>query len=249
MKTYFIIALIFLRFSFAFANDSLATSAEKYYATKNYKAAITNYEAILAKGFNSFKLHYNLGNAYFKNNQLGKAVYHYEFAKKLDPKNEDVKINLKITNEKTIDKIDSKENYFLSVIKSGLVNYLTTSGWAWLSIITFIASLLFVFIFFISKSSLVKRLTFFSASLFLVVFIGSMVLGYSALHTKQTKSYAVILDREVKINEEPMFSSKVKFNLHEGTKIGVIESNEAWTNIKLENGNEGWIETKRIGLF
>ena len=41
----------------------------------------------------------------------------------------------------------------------------------------------------------------------------------------------------------------MKFNLHEGTKTSILETNENWTNIKLENGNEGWIKTTEIGLF
>jgi uncharacterized protein HemY len=79
------------------------------------------YESILKEGSTSYKLHYNLGNAYYKNNELGKAIYNYELANKLQPNNNDVKMNLKIANEKTIDKIESKENFFIIAIKSGLV--------------------------------------------------------------------------------------------------------------------------------
>lgn len=249
MKKYFIITISVLLPLLAICNDSLSINAEKFYINKNYKAAIDCYESILSKNLNSFKLQYNLGNAYFKNNQLGKAIYHYQLAKKLDAKNQDVNVNLSVANAKTIDKIDAKENFFLSAIKTGLVNYFTTTGWAWLSIISLLLTLTLAFIFFIGKTPLIKRLTFFSSILFLILFISSMILGYSALHIKQTKSFAIILDREVKITEEPISSSKSKFNLHEGTQVSVLESNETWTNIKLENGNEGWVETKRIGLF
>lgn len=249
MKKYFIITVSVLLPLLAICNDSLSINAEKFYINKNYKASIDCYESILSKNLNSFKLQYNLGNAYFKNNQLGKAIYHYQLAKKLDAKNQDVNVNLSVANAKTIDKIDSKENFFLSAIKTGLVNYFTTTGWAWLSIISLLLTLILAFIFFIGKTPLIKRLTFFSSALFLILFISSMVLGYSALHIKQTKSFAIILDREVKITEEPISSSKSKFNLHEGTQVSVLESNEIWTNIKLENGNEGWVETKRIGMF
>lgn len=66
---------------------------------------------LVKEGLVSYKLFYNLGNAYYKNNQIGKAIYNYELAHKLMPNNEDIKTNLQIANEKTIDKIESKRKF------------------------------------------------------------------------------------------------------------------------------------------
>lgn len=231
------------------ANNDLQIKAEKAYSNKDYKQAIALYESILKEGSTSYKLHYNLGNAYYKNNELGKAIYNYELANKLQPNNKDVKTNLKIANEKTIDKIESKENFFIIAIKSGLVNALSTTGWAWFSIFSLIGCLVFAFVFFISNQLLFKRLGFFLSGISLVVFIASMVLGFSALEDKKEVNFAIVTNRESKIHEEPNVTSKTKFSLHEGTKVSVLETNPEWTNIKLENGNEGWVKTTEVGLF
>lgn len=231
------------------ANHDLQVKAEKAYSNKDYKQAIALYESILKEGSTSYKLHYNLGNAYYKNNELGKAIYNYELANKLQPNNKDVKTNLKIANEKTIDKIESKENFFIIAIKSGLVNALSTTGWAWFSIFSLIGCLVFAFVFFISNQLLFKRLGFFLSGISLVVFIASMVLGFSALEDKKEVNFAIVTNRESKIHEEPNVTSKTKFSLHEGTKVSVLETNPEWTNIKLENGNEGWLKTSEVGLF
>ena len=231
------------------ANTGLQMKAEKAYSDKKYQEAISLYEEILKEGSVSYKLYYNLGNAYYKNNQLGKAIYNYELANKMQPNNEDVKTNLRIANEKTIDDIESKENFFLGAIKSGLVSALSTTGWAWLSIISITLCLTLAFLFFITGNMIVKRLGFFGAIIFLISFIGSMVLGYTALRHKQQIKFAIITGREVKIHDEPASDSSSKFSLHEGTKVKVLENNEEWTNIKLENGNEGWVKTKDVGLF
>ena len=233
----------------AFSSVDLTQQAETFYKNKNYKGAIESYEMIVKQGVTSYKLFYNLGNAYYKNNEIGKAIYNYELANKLKPNNDDIKTNLRIANQKTIDKIESKENYFLGAIKTGLVNYFTTNGWAWLSIGSLTACLVLAFLFFVSGSMSVKRLSFFILVLCLIVFISSMVLGFSALHSKQQISFAIITTREIKIHEEPSTTSNSKFSLHDGTKVSVIETNENWTNIKLENGNEGWVKTADIGLF
>lgn len=237
-------------FSFvSFAASDLEIKAEKAYADKKYKEAISIYEDILKTGLSSYKLYYNLGNAYYKNNELGKAIYNYELANKLQPNNEDIKTNLKIANEKTIDDIESKENFFLSAIKSGLVNTLSTNGWAWLSIISLITCFVLFLMFFISNNILLKRLGFFMSLICLVVFIGSMILGYTALNAKDKIKFAIITSKETPVFEEPAKTDDSKFNLHEGTKVKVLQSNSDWTNIKLENGNEGWLKTKDVGLF
>ena len=235
--------------SFSFANSGLQEKAEQAYENKNYKEAIKVYETILKEGLTSYKLYYNLGNAYYKNNEIGKAIYNYELANKLQPNNQDVKTNLKIANEKTIDKIESKENFFIGAIKSGLVNSLSTTGWAWCSIFSLIGTLALAFLFFTSSLIALKRIGFFLSGLSFIVFIMSMIMGFTALEDKQITHFAIILNRESKIHEEPTITSSSKFSLHEGTRVSVLESNPNWTNIKLENGNEGWVKTSNVGMF
>lgn len=249
MKNKIIIITLLFASVVSFANSDIQTKAEKAYSTKDYKQAISLYESILKEGSTSYKLHYNLGNAYFKNNELGKAIYNYELANKLQPNNKDVKTNLKIANEKTIDKIESKENFFIIAIKSGLVNALSTNGWAWFSIFSLIGCLSFAFLFFVSNQLLLKRIGFFLSAISFIVFISAMILGFSALEDKKEVNFAIITYRESRIHEEPNVTSKTKFSLHEGTKVGVLETNPEWTNIKLENGNEGWVKTTEVGLF
>jgi tetratricopeptide (TPR) repeat protein len=234
---------------FSFANKGLQEKAEKAYAEKNYKEAINAYESILKEGLTSYKLHYNLGNSYYKNNELGKAIYNYELANKLQPNNKDVQTNLIIANEKTIDKIETKENFFIGAIKSGLVNSLSTNGWAYTSIISLAAALILAFLFFTTNQLTLKRVGFFLSGISFIVFIASMLIGFTSLKDKQVSNFAIILNREVKIYEEPVTTSSSKFTLHEGTKVSVLESTSDWTNIKLENGNEGWIKTSTIGMF
>lgn len=244
----FLLSAVVFSFSIM-ASNPLEIRAEKAYEEKKYDQVITLYEAILKDGFTSFKLYYNLGNAYYKNNELGKAIYHYELAKKIEPTNQDVKTNLIIANEKTIDKIESKENFFIGAIKSSLVNSLSTKGWAWLSIMSLTGSLMFAFLFLVSKHVLLKRIGFFFSGILLITTICAMVSGYSALNNNHELNFAIIINHESKIHEEPNVSSKTKFSLHEGAKVNVLESTKAWTNIKLENGNEGWVRTEEVGLF
>lgn len=250
MKKIKIILLILIITSIkVIANSDLSVQAEKLYEQKKYDDAILKYESILNSNLSSSKLYYNLANCYFKTNQIGKAIYNYELAAKINPKDADIKVNLNIANTKTIDKIENKENYFIGTLKTSVLNYYTSSGWAWISIISFTISLILLFLFFVSKSMLFKRIGFFIGIFGFLIFIGSMFLGYASLNLKEQINYAIILPHEVKIHSEPNATSDAKFSLHEGTKVSVINQTNQWVNIKLENGNEGWVESPLVGLF
>jgi tetratricopeptide (TPR) repeat protein len=236
--------------SLLIANGSLISdSAVAAYSKREYKKAITCYESILKEGNTSSALYYNLGNAYYKDNQLGKAIYNYELANKLNPTDGDVKNNLRIANTKVIDKIDAKENMFTNAIKSGLYGLFSTNGWAYATII-FLLTAALLFVLFISTSNVVlKRVGFWTGSLFVIGFVFSLTVGYAALHNLNKKTQAIIIAPEVKVFSEPNATSKSKFSLHEGTKVNVLSINPDYTAIQLANGNEGFIATPNLGLF
>ncbi len=245
---YYILLFTFILAANAFSNDFLQ-KAEKAYDTKNYKDAIVNYELLVKDGFKSYQLYFNLGNSYYRNKQIGKAIYNYELARKLNPNDEDVRINLGIAAAKTTDKIDSKENFFISAVKTNVLSSFNTEGWAWLSALSVICFCVFMFAFISSPTIVVKRVSFFLVFISLLGFIFSYSLGYSALKSKYDNKFAIITVRETKIMNEPTTTASSKFSLHEGTKIRVVENNGDWVLIKLDNGNEGWVRLNDVGII
>ena len=231
------------------AGEDLLKQAEKAYDSRKYAEAIRCYEKLVADGFKSYQLYFNLGNAYYRQNELGKAIYYYELARKITPTDEDVNINLGIASSKTIDKIDSKENFFISAVKSNLLTSFSTTVWAWLSVISVVLTAICFFIFIDSGRLLLKRICFMLSVIFLLSFLFAYILGYSALNAKYENKFAIILNKEIRIMNEPTAMAKTKFNLHEGTKIRVVENNGDWVLIKLDNGNEGWVKLSEVGII
>ncbi len=232
----------------ASANDFLQ-KAERAYDSKKYKEAIENYESLIKDGFQSHELYYNLGNAYYRDNQIGKAIYNYELARKLEPNDEDVRINLSKASAKTIDKIDAKENFFISAVKSNILSSFSTKTWAWFSIYSIILFCVCIYLFVSANNRPLKRTAFLLALCFTFAFFITYFLGYSALNAKSNNKFAIILNREAKIYNEPTLTASSKFVLHEGTKIRLVENNGDWALIKLDNGNEGWIKKLEIGII
>jgi tetratricopeptide (TPR) repeat protein len=242
--------LVFLNLvSFASNTDDLLKKAEQSYDSKNYKEAIKDYEKLIGEGYNSYQLYFNLGNAYYRNNELGKAIYYYELARKAEPNDEDVRINLGIASSKTIDKIDSKENFFISAVKTNVLSTFTTKTWAIFTIICLVLACVLFFTFVISSITMLKRLAFLTSCVLFLSFLITYFLGYSAVKTRYENKFAIILAKEIKIMNEPTAMAKSKFTLHEGTKIRVVENNGDWLLIKLDNGNEGWVTVADVGII
>lgn len=232
----------------SFPNEMLK-KAETAYEKREYKKAIDAYESLIKEGYISYKLYYNLGNAYYRNRQLGKAIYNYERAKKLQHDDEDVKNNLTLAYTKTIDKIEVKENFFISAVKTNVLSSFSTTSWAWLSISICALFFLFLYLFIAGPNVVVKRLSFFVSLVFLVSLFIVYFLGNSARNAKEQTNFAIITSPETKVYTEPTSTSSSKFGLHEGTRVKIVELNADWVLIKLENGNEGWLRLNDVGVF
>ena len=243
---------ILLIFLFYFSSNSFCNDlkdAEKAYDSKNFKISIQHYQKLINEGYKSYQLYFNLGNSYYRNNELGKAIYYYELASKSNPADDDIKINLAIAASKTIDKVNSKENFFITAIKTNILLSFSTFTWS-IFTISFIslASILF-FIFINSNNILIKRISFIGTCFCFIFFTLSYFLGYTSLKSKSENKFAIITSKEIKILNEPTISGISKFNLHEGTKIRIVENKGEWILIKLDNGNEGWIKTTDVGII
>ena len=71
-----------------------------------YQQAIAGYEQLVAAGIHNAKLYYNLGNAYFRLNDLGHAILHYRRGLRLEPGNRQLQANLSYARSRRIDHID-----------------------------------------------------------------------------------------------------------------------------------------------
>ena len=96
MKKISLIFLVLLSFNL-YGNDSLFISANNDYANKNYLSASEKYENILSYNLESVELYYNLGNSYFKLDEIHKAIYNYEKALIIDQDFTEAKENIKLS--------------------------------------------------------------------------------------------------------------------------------------------------------
>ncbi|MEQ8910071.1 MAG: tetratricopeptide repeat protein [Vicingaceae bacterium] len=243
--------LSFLSFSLCSQEEALSRfqAANQSYEEAQYDSSIAAYQALLAEGYSAADLHYNLANAYFKTNQIASAILHYEKALKIDPTHEDAAFNLKLANEKTIDRIESIPELFIYRWWKTIVNLFSYDQWAtFIPFLLIIGLLGFALYLFLDVMAL-RKLGFYTALLCLFLSLLSWFLAHRQSHYLNKTQFAIVMDPTVNINSSPSAGSSKLFVLHEGTKLKVEEEKEKWIKVSLPNGNEGWIKKSLVGVI
>lgn len=223
-------------------NRQLFDSANKYYSEKDFERAIILYEEILGQGLTSSELYYNLGNAYYRSNKLSGAIINYERALKLAPGDSDIHFNLNLAKTHLVDKIEELPDFFLKRWINSVSSIFTSNQWAFISIAGFLLLLISVLVFIFSKSTAFRKLVFLFSLLFISFTIASGFFSWKQMRLIKDKSSAIITVPLVVVKSSPDEYSADLFILHEGTKITVKDVLGQWRQIRISDGQQGWIK-------
>jgi len=226
--------------------QALYDSANAAYARADYQKAIELYDSILASGKVSAQVYYNLGNAYLKINRIGLSILNYERAKRLNPTDDDILYNLKIANQRTDDKIDEAPQLFLSQWKKGITRLMSEKAWSIISIVFFFLSLVFIFLYISATSKLQKQIGFFIGLFFLLSSLCFVFIAQQSYQIELDKSEAIIITPSVTVVSSPTQAATKIFIIHEGTKVNVLEKMDDWMEVKIANGNTGWVKSNQL---
>ena len=215
----------------------LFSQGNEAYINEKYKIATSIYDSIISSGLESSDIFYNLGNCYYKKQDWASAIWHYEKSLKLNPRNQNASHNLKLTKLKIIDQIEIMPQLFYKIWWNNLVSLFSTKNWQIISIISIWIALI---IQLLKRSSKYKKkyLTVFCN--ILVLFLFSIF--YSSYEQNYSTTKAIIFSSSASVNSAPTNNSTNLFSLHSGTKVEVIDEIGGWFNIKIGNGNSGWIQ-------
>ena len=220
--------------------------ATTLYQKGDYTQAAAVYSSILKSGKESSALYYNLGNTYYKLNNVPESIYYYEKALQLDPENADVKNNLIFANQMKVDAITPLPKTWVRQLSDGIVGLFSAHTWAVLSIIGVFAFVLSFLLYYFVERTALKR-TFFSLMLvFLFFAIGSYTLAYFCHKQVSQTQYAILFDKTVRVFSEANAYSSEVMELHEGTKVEIIEDAKDWVKIRLVNGKTGWTKVNSL---
>lgn len=223
-----------------------AAAADESYRKGNYPSAVEQYNEVIANGFSSADLYYNLGNAYYRLDRFADAILCYERALRLNPSHSDAKQNLALANSKTQDRIATLPQFFLAAWYNTLVTRITPHAWR-IIVLLFLALLAASFVIFRLAHQLTLRKAAFiaiiaSATLMLL----SIILLLISTARFNSRDAAIVMQPSVAVKSSPESQSVDKLILHEGTRVVISEDLSGWHKITLADGTTGWLTSDAI---
>ncbi len=246
-----LLAVISLTSYFSPLTSNAVTKAEadSAYVQERYQQAAKDYEALLKQGV-SADLYYNLGNCYYRMDQMTQAVLNYERALLLSPGDKDIRFNLQMARSKTIDKITPESEMFFVTWYRSLVNVMSVDGWARTALVALIVAIVLALFYLFSDRIWLRKIGFFGGIIALLLFLVGNLFAWQQKSNLTQRTGAIIIKSAVNVKSTPSKNGTDLYILHEGTKVTVTDSSmREWRKIRVADGKEGWLEVSEIEVI
>ncbi len=248
-----IFTLILLVFSlvnlYADEKGELWTKANDAYSMGQYETALNDYIEIEKNGYHSYRLYYNMGNAWYKTGNMGKAILYYEKALKLNPAGEDALNNLQIAKLQTLDKIDVLPEFIVSTWIKDIRNLMSSNGWGYTAVGLFAVVCILLLLFKFAPTTGGRKLSFVLACVVFLFFIFAVLFAFSLRAKAKSEDNAVVMVPVSNVKSAPNSTGNNLFILHEGSKVEILEQAGKWCRIEISDGRQGWLEEKDIEVI
>jgi len=231
-------------------NQITKVDGDSAYIKGDYALAIQIYETILKSKGVSADIYYNLGNSYYKIDNISKSILNFERALLLKPGDSDIRHNLEIARSKTVDKAEPLPEIFIVSWIKALINCMGVDAWAKCGISLFFLFLIALYLFIFTKRIFIKKLGF-VLSIILLVFVFTVnIFASRQKESLLNRTNAIIIGPSITVKSTPNESGTNLFILHEGRKVSIKDNSmREWKEIKLEDGNVGWVPANIIEII
>ena len=228
------------------ANAVTKADGDNEYSRGNYQQAIRDYEELL-KQTKSADLYYNLGNAYYRTDNITRAVLAYERALLLSPGDDDIRFNLQMARSKTIDKITPRSEMFFVTWYRALVNITSVDGWADIALLSMVLALILALVYLFASRMLFRKIGFFGGVAMLTLFLLCNLFAWHQHAILTERTGAIIVSSSATLKATPTQQAKDNGVLHEGTRVDIIDDTmRDWKCVRLADGREGWLQSNKI---
>ncbi len=221
-------------------------AANTAYIDGNYHEAAKTYEQLVAQGYGSAKLFYNLANSYFKQERIGRAILFYRRALRLDPGNADARYNLAVAEARTKDRIERVPEFFLTEWFRSIRRTMSSTAWSVLSLAALACALAAFLLYLLAQRLSMRKAGFYGTLAAAAVFV--LTTGFAAGERRDQldRTEAVVMATSAAVSSAPDKSATDLFILHEGTTVQIVDRLDKWSEVTIADGKKGWIENSKI---
>jgi hypothetical protein len=228
------------------ANELVAKDPTK--ARDLYRKATMRFERIAREGgIHNGELYYNIGNAYFRMQDLGRAILYYRQAQCFIPDDLNLRQNLSYARTKCADKIPEKQE----------TKVLQTLFFWHYDLATKTRAVIFGLSFFIfwtvaSVRLFVKKKTLnwvlIASAAPALIFLGSL-LTEAWVNSRHIPGVVLVAEVVARKGDGETYQPSFSEPLHAGTEFDLLENRGEWYHIELPDGRSCWLPAKTVGLI
>jgi tetratricopeptide (TPR) repeat protein len=219
------------------------------FSSGNYQEALNYWLDLYNTGYRSANLNYNIGNAYFKMNDIPSAILFFERAWLLKPSDENINYNLQIARTLIVDRFQEIPELFFVRWYNYISLLVAANTWSVFSLVCFILSLLLLSLYIYTSRYRFKVLGFWLAMFFFFLSVSSLSFALRNKNLVYDSHRAIIISPLVSGKSSPDNSGTDLFVLHDGTKVTIEDEVGEWYEIRLSDGNKGWVPVNSLSII
>ena len=210
--------------------------ANQEYAKGHFKEAISGYEALIQAGQWSANVFYNLGNAYFRTGDFGRAILNYERALALQRHHPEATANLQIARDEA-HALEIQPSWLERYLQSASVNQYTVTA----AVAFWIAAFCLTALIFKRRRS-AARVTL--LLLMLLVSAGAIFATWQLERGSKGGALAIVTGKDVQARLATADTANSVLALPPGSEVKILSTRGDWTYVALPNNLRGWIPAK-----
>lgn len=242
----FSFAILFLFFVFVQAGlaedaSSLFARANESYKAQRYGEAALLYDEIVRQGTAGGPVFYNLGNAYFKTGELGRAIVNYERALEWMPRDADLRANYRYA-ESLVQRVEGQQ-------KQGMMKRLLQRHFQFYTIpelmwilwgLALVLAVVHLGGLYFQWPPRIKRVLIGLLSGLLIFY------GLGAAVRYQARARRAIMIREEDALFEPREDATTHFRLFPGNAVTARKLENGWVKVERFDGKTGWVKDNAV---
>jgi tetratricopeptide (TPR) repeat protein len=215
------------------------------YKSADYTRAIDSWQAIAHSGVQNGELFYNLGNAYLKNNDLGRALLWYEKALALIPDDPDLTFNINYARSLTRDAPAQQDLpiqhilfFWKYQLRARTIRILALA----FNLVLWSAAAAFV----LTGRRGFRRAAYLATLPTLLFLLTAAFIYYERAYGR---SEAIVLPARVAVRSGLQAGSTELFQLHAGAKVNVLKKLNGHVQVRFSKDKIGWLPRDQVGLI
>jgi len=224
---------------------SLFNQANSLYSRGRFEQAISFYQQALQSGIQNSDLYYNLGNAYYKTGDLGRAALCWRRAERLNPADPDLRANLELTGKMISEHLPVPAQSSLTDFWRRVRDLGSAQKWGTRFSIFIWGFWLSLFLYLIFSARRMKRILL-GLNLILVLLTLAAGAGFGFRYHWEQEPAGVVLQKNVPARSGPGENFSLLFELPAGARVLIRECGSGYCKVEFPPGMIGWVEGKTI---